>query len=269
MKAKDLLDAGQLSALVAELNEEVKRRPTDASLRTFLFEVLCFTGEYQRAERQLDAIGHQSESAGVGVEVYRNLLRAEIARQRCFSAGLRPTFLSAPPPYIQYHLDALDRLREEHSAEAGLLLEKSVQSRRPLKGRVEGRAFSSFRDSDDLLAPILEVFARDAYVWFPVEQIVNVTIAAPKYLRDLLWIRATIETTQGSGGEVFVPVLYTGSHLADDDRIRLGRMTDWRLAGDGLTRGLGQRTFLIDDEERGILEVRELEFEIDPRVENG
>jgi type VI secretion system protein ImpE len=269
MKAKDLLDAGQLSALVAELNEEVKRRPTDASLRTFLFEVLCFTGEYQRAERQLDAIGHQSESAGVGVEVYRNLLRAEIARQRCFSAGLRPTFLSAPPPYIQYHLDALDRLREENSAEAGLLLEKSVQSRRPLKGRVEGRAFSSFRDSDDLLAPILEVFARDAYVWFPVEQIVNVTIAAPKYLRDLLWIRATIETTQGSGGEVFVPVLYTGSHLADDDRIRLGRMTDWRLAGDGLTRGLGQRTFLIDDEERGILEVRELEFEIDPKVENG
>jgi protein involved in temperature-dependent protein secretion len=41
-------------------------------------------------------------------------------------------------------------------------------------------------------------------------------------------------------------------------------MTDWRSAGDGLTRGLGQRTFLIDDQERGILEVRELEFDTTP-----
>ena len=264
MKAKDLLDAGQLSALVAELNEEVKRRPTDGTLRTFLFEVLCFTGEYQRAERQLDAIGHQSESTGVGVEVYRKLLRAEIARQRCFSAGLRPTFLFAPPAYIQFHLDALDRLREQHVPEAGLLLEKSGEARRPLTGRLDTDAFASFRDSDDLLAPILEVFARDAYVWLPVEQIVKMTIAAPKYLRDLLWIPATIETAGGSGGEVFLPVLYVGSHEADDDRLRLGRMTDWQSAGEGVTRGLGQRTFLIDGQERGILEVREIEFDGTP-----
>jgi type VI secretion system protein ImpE len=260
MKAKDLLDAGQLSELVAELNEEVKRRPTDGSLRTFLFEVLCFTGEYQRAERQLDAIGHQTESAGVGVEVYRKLLRAEIARQRCFSAGLRPTFVTAPPPYIQWHLDALDRLREQHLAEAARMLEQSADARRPLPGRLDAEAFTSFRDSDDLLAPILEVFVRDAYVWLPMEHIVKVTMAAPKYLRDLLWIPATIETAGGSGGEVFLPVLYVGSHEAEDDRLRLGRMTDWRSAADGLTRGLGQRTFLIDGQERGILEVHALEF---------
>jgi type VI secretion system protein ImpE len=144
------------------------------------------------------------------------------------------------------------------------LLEKSAEARRPLRGRLDGEAFSLFRDSDDLLAPILEVFARDAYVWLPMEQVVKVTMAAPKYLRDLLWIPATIETAGGSGGEVFLPVLYVGSHGADDDRLRLGRMTDWRSAGDGLTRGLGQRTFLIDDQERGILEVRELEFDTTP-----
>jgi type VI secretion system protein ImpE len=263
MKAKEFLDAGQLSAVVSELNEEVKRDPSDGRLRTFLFEALCFAGEYERAERQLEAIGHQNESASIGVEVYRHLLRAETARQRCFSAGLRPTFLLEPPPYIHLHLEALNRVREKNFDEAGVLLAKSEQARHPRKGRAGGRPFASFRDSDDLLAPILEVFARDAYVWLPLEHIRKATIAAPKYLRDLMWVRATIESVGGSIGEVFLPVLYEGSHNEKDDRLRLGRMTDWKALGNGLARGVGQRTFLVDDEERGILEVHELDFEID------
>ena len=70
MKAKELLEANQLSAAVAELTQEVKHHPADSRLRTFLFEVLCFSGEFERAERQLDVIGHQNEKTGIGVEVY-------------------------------------------------------------------------------------------------------------------------------------------------------------------------------------------------------
>ncbi|MEO8340702.1 MAG: tetratricopeptide repeat protein, partial [Nitrospirota bacterium] len=96
MKAKELLEANQLSAAIEALTQDVKKQPTDTHLRTFLFEVLCFAGEYERAERQLDVIGHQNESAGIGVEVYRQLLRADKSRQRWFAEGLRPTFLLEP-----------------------------------------------------------------------------------------------------------------------------------------------------------------------------
>ena len=44
MKARELLQAGRLSAAVAALSEEVKLHPADVQLRTFLFELLCFAG---------------------------------------------------------------------------------------------------------------------------------------------------------------------------------------------------------------------------------
>jgi protein involved in temperature-dependent protein secretion len=39
MKAKELLNAGQLTAAIEQLNQEVRSHPTDSHLRTFLFRV--------------------------------------------------------------------------------------------------------------------------------------------------------------------------------------------------------------------------------------
>src|SRR5438105_2775459 len=88
--AKELLAAGELRAAIEELTREVKSNPADTSRRTFLFELLCFAGEWDRAERQLDVIGHQSVQAEVGVQAYRNNLKAERDRRRLFSDGLQP-----------------------------------------------------------------------------------------------------------------------------------------------------------------------------------
>ena len=118
MTAKELLDAGKLSAAIEQLNKEVKARPADGRLRIFLFELLCFAGDYQRADRQLEVIGHQSTSAEIGVQAYRQLMEAEKARQRLLSDGLQPNFLFPPPPYARLHLEAINRLRENRPTEA-------------------------------------------------------------------------------------------------------------------------------------------------------
>ena len=110
MKAKELLDANKLTAAIAEITQQVKSHPADHRLRTFLFETLCLAGEYERAERQLDVIGHQNESAGIGVEIYRQLIKAEQARERVFHKGARPTFVLPPPSYVEHHLEALHKL---------------------------------------------------------------------------------------------------------------------------------------------------------------
>ncbi len=261
MKAKELLDAGQLGAAIAELNEAVKAKPADIRLRTFLFELLCFSGDYDRAQRQLDVIGSQSEQAGIGVEVYRGLIRAETARSRLFSQGLKPSFLFEAPASIQLNLDALNRLREGQSSEAKALLQRSDERRPPISGKIGGQSFSRFRDYDDLLSPVLEVYAKDTYVWLPFEQIRKITIPQPKHLRDLLWAPATIEAGAGPPGEVFLPVLYAGSHQEENDQVRLGKVTEWKDLGEGLARGVGHRTFLVDQDERGLLEAREIEFD--------
>ena len=173
MKAQELLDAGHLSGAIEQLNQDVKSHPTDSRLRTFLFELLCFAGDYQRAERQLDVLGGQSTTAELGVQVYHNILAAEKPRRRLFSEGLRPDFLLDPPQYLRLHLEALNRLREDRPAEAKALLDQSEGSRSELKGRLEGRPFLDFRDADDLIGPFLEVIVHRNYVWLPFEQIAH------------------------------------------------------------------------------------------------
>lgn len=260
MQARELFEAGNLVAAIECLNHDVRAHPTDMQRRTFLFELLCFAGDYQRAARQLEAIGHQSSSADIGVQIYRNILTAEEARQRFFSHGLRPQFLFPPPAYTHFHLEALNRLRENRPAEARALLEQSEQSRPRLAGHLDGQAFADFRDADDLLAPFLEVIMHDDYVWLPFEQLKQMTIPAPQKLRDLLWLPATIEAHQGPVGGVFLPVLYAGSGTHDDDRVKLGRMTDWTSTDGGPVRGFGQRLFITDTDDRAMLEVRQVDF---------
>jgi type VI secretion system protein ImpE len=260
VKAKALLDAGHLSAAIAQLNNDVRSHPTDARCRTFLFELLCFAGDYQRATRQLDVLERQSTSAAVGAQVYRHTLAAEEARQRLFTHGLCPHFLFAPPPYIQLHLDAINLLREDQPAAARALLEQSARSQPHLTGQLAGQPFSEWRDSDDLLSPVLEVFVHTNYVWLPFEHIKRLTIPLPKRLRDLLWTPAMLEAHQGPVGEVFLPVLYPGSGEHANDQIKLGRMTEWQVVGEEVTRGLGQHLFVIDGHDQGLLEIRELAF---------
>jgi len=259
-KAEALLDEGQLEAAIQELTGLVKANPTDVRGRTFLFEVLVFAGEWERAERQLGVIGQQSAKSEVGVEVYRNNIKAERDRARLFSEGLHPHFLTEPPAYVDFHLEAINRIREGDTQEARKLLDRAEEERPALMGRLNDTPFLDFRDYNDLVGPLLELIVGDKYTWLPLERVTRVDLEAPKHLRDLLWVPARVETTDGTMGEVFIPALYAGSSRHSDDRIKLGRMTDWHEIGEGLYAGAGLRLFLVDDQDRPVLEARHIEF---------
>ncbi len=79
--------------------------------------------------------------------------------------------------------------------------------------------------------------------------------------RDLLWRCAHLIVRGGPDGEVFLSVLYPGAASEVNDQIRLGRSTDWR-GGDGVpVRGVGQRTFLVGEDARPILELQTVTFD--------
>ena len=75
--AKSQLDAGYLTAAVGSALNLVKANPTNETARTFLFELSCFSGDWDRAEKQLDVIGHQDTNAMVGSLIYRQNFKAE------------------------------------------------------------------------------------------------------------------------------------------------------------------------------------------------
>ena len=58
-KAKELFQAGRVSDAIAALGAWLRDNPTDAKRRTFLFELLCFAGEYDRAQKHLDVLAGQ------------------------------------------------------------------------------------------------------------------------------------------------------------------------------------------------------------------
>jgi type VI secretion system protein ImpE len=223
-----LFREGKLDEAVEALGQELQRDPTDLRRRTFLFELLCFAGNYDRAAKHLDVIAGASQDAAMGALIYQSALHAERTRQEMFRSGDYP-----------------------HSTV------------RPVSGTLNGSPFTSLADADPRIGARLEVFAAGEYQWLPLEHIASIRMGSPKRLRDLLWSPATLRTGPAFKGvelgEVLLPVLAPGSWEHDDDAVRLGRVTEW-VAADGGERPLGQKLLLVDGEEFPILEVRELDI---------
>jgi len=259
-EAKAQLDAGNLSGAVEAALNSVKAKPTDVAARTFLFELACFSGDWERAEKQLDVIGHQETNAMIGSLIYRQNLKAERDRLKLFSDSQKPEFMMSPPDYVIGLLTANNRLREGNLAEAREILDQVEEQRPAFTCKINGEEASDFRDYNDLTACVFEVIVKDTYVWLPIEQVEKIEFIAPKSLRDLFWIQAKVETTNGTNGEMFFPALYANSFKSDNDQIRLGRMTDWRDAGSEIFVGEGMRMFWFDGKDLPILELNEIEF---------
>lgn len=259
-KAQELLAASHLNEAIEELVRQVKANPNDSVSRTSLFELSCLAGDWERAERQLDVIGHQSTEAQLGVMVYRANINAERERRRVFTEGVQPHFLREPPAYVDLLVEALNQVNRGQMAEARTTLDRAEEERPAMAGKLNGKEFQDFRDYDDFIAPVLELIVKDKYVWLPFEQIKSIQISPPRQLRDMIWASAHVEALDGTIGEVYMPTLYAGTTDAANDQVRLGRMTDWRQLSDDLYRALGLRLFLVDGEDKTLFDATPVEF---------
>jgi type VI secretion system protein ImpE len=225
MIAKELFQNGKVREAQQALGAWLRAHPEDDAARTFLFELLCFSGDWDRAGRQLDVLSEGSQPAEFGAMLYRSAIHAERSRHELFTGADAP------------------------GDEAPV----------SLSGTLDGRAFHDIRDADPATGARLEFFAAGAYRRLSFGDIRSIRIEAPKRLRDTLWIPAVIQTSpslhDGRLGEVLLPALYPFSWKHPREGVWLGRETDW---SDG--RPLGQKTLLVDDEEVPLLEVRELEI---------
>jgi len=259
-EAKAQLDAGNLNEAIEAALSAVKSKPTDTAARIFLFELACFAGDYDRAEKQLDVIGHQDMTAMIGSQIFRQNLKAERDRLRLFSDSQMPEFLMPPPKYVEDLFTANNRLREGNTDEARAILDKVEEDRPAFACKINGEDFEDFRDYNDSTCCVFETIVKEKYAWIPFEQVQKIEFTAPKTLRDLFWVQANVEMTNGTNGEMFIPALYANSWRSDNDQVRLGRMTDWRDAGSEILVGEGMRLFWFGGQDKGILELKEIEF---------
>ena len=259
-RARALFDQGHLGHAIEELASEVKNDPTNSGLRTFLFELLCFAGDWDRAERQLDVIGHQNAQAQLAIAVYRNNIKAERERRRLFLDGTAPHFLTEPPAYVDLLLAAIKSLQSGSDSETRRLIDQVEQERPYISGRVNDSEFQDFRDCHELTSPVLELILHDKYTWLPFQHISRIEIETPVNLRDLLWTSARVEAKDGTTARVFLPALYPGSSEHPNDEVKLGKITEWKRVQEDRYLPIGSRLFVIDDDEKQIFETERIEF---------
>jgi type VI secretion system protein ImpE len=262
MSAADHFRAGRLTEAIAEAQAAVRSNPAHQASRYLLAELLCFTGELEKADKQLDAFGDLDPKSMMTVSMFRQLIRSEQAREQFFQDGRIPEFVEKPSPGLELHLKASMLLREGNAAEAGRTLAEAESQRTPVKGVCNDKRFDEFRDIDDVTSSFFEVYtATGKYFWLPFDKVDEVEFRAPDRSRHLLWRSARLALREGADLEVHFPAVYRGSARHPDDACKLGRKTDW-IGGDGEPmRGVGQRTFLVGDEAVGIMEMERITFE--------
>jgi len=255
-----MLDAGNLSGAIESTLSAVKSNPTDITARIFLFELSCFSGDWERAERQLDVIGQQDVNAMIGAHIYKQNFEAERDRMSLFSRGQIPECLMQPPNYVEGLLAAIAHVKDGKLKEAKEVVDQVEEKRPAFTCKVNGDESADFRDFNDLTCCVFEAIVKDSYTWLPFEQVQKVEFMEPKSLRDRYWMQAEIELTNGTKGEMFIPSLYSGSFKSDDDAIRLGRATDWREIGEDILVGDGVRLFQYEGGHIAISDINTIEF---------
>src|SRR5580658_1494849 len=233
MTAKQLFEAGRVRDAEAALSARLRERPSEVESRTFLFELLCFSGQYDRAQKQLNILAQGGQGAEMGAVLYFSALHAEKTRHEMFRKEEFPAVPAAASP----------------------------------PGKLNGKPFQSICDADPTVGARLEVFAAGAYLWIPFEHVASVQMEAPKRLRDTLWSPALVLTGpsfQGTDiGEVLIPAVYPFSWKSDDESVWLGRTTEWVADDQDHEYPVGQKMYLVDDQTVPLLEIRSLEFASD------
>ncbi|MBN1851493.1 MAG: hypothetical protein JW829_02170 [Pirellulales bacterium] len=261
MEALELFNAGSLAQAIVVATDGVRKDPTDTDVRFVLAELLCFRGEFGRADTHLDTIMNQDPSTAIGVSLMRHLIRAETWRRECFDKGRLPEFLSEPTEPIKHHLQLLVALRENDTGRAAEL-SRTIDDIRPfIPGSRRNHPFDDFRDTDDICCAFLEVLTGNGkYYWLPHDDINQMEVHEPKRPCDILWPRVTMETKSGINGDVYIPAIYEATRRQDKDSLILGREVAWD-EGEPPIRGLGMRTYWIGDEAIPLLDFGMIVFD--------
>lgn len=261
---EELIAAGQPAEALKRLQERVREKPQDAKLRTFLFQLLCVLGQWDRAQAQLELCGQLDHATLAMVNTYREALKCEVVREAVFAGKTTPIVFGQPQPWIASLAEALQADARGDVDLAAKLRSDALSAAPATSGTLDGAPFEWIADADSRLGPVLEAVVNGRYVWVPFAALAKISIEAPADLRDLVW--APVHLALANGGETvaLVPSRYVGSSAESDAALQLSRKTEWVELGVDQYRGLGQRILTTSDSELGLLEVREIVLQAAP-----
>lgn len=260
--AEERLRTGDLSGALEALQDDVRTRPNDASLRIFLFQLLSLQGDWERAQGQLAVVASLDPAARDLADTYLEAIRCEMVRADVFAGRAAPELGPDAPAWMTDLTHALRLDAHGAVAEAARLRQQAFEQAPASAGTIDGRPFTWIADADSRLGPVLEAIVDGRYRWIAWNDVQALGLAKPADLRDLIWLPAHLSMTSGADVTALLPARYAGSAGAADVAVVLGRKTVWNEVSPDTFHGLGQRIVATDSEELPLLEIRRIT--IDP-----
>lgn len=260
MNAQEALRAGDLDAALSHLQGEVRRRPADARLRIFLFQLLCVRGEWDRALTQLNVAGELDAGTLLMVQTYREALRCEVYRSAVFAGKRLPLSLGEPDAWFAPLVQSLSVGVEGRADDAASLRQAAYDDAPAIAGALNGQPFEWIADGDARMGPCLELIISGRYYWVPFHRIRSIEVEAPADLRDMVWAPAQLTWANGGQAVALIPTRYPGTEFSADPALRLARRTDWQEQSEGTYFGVGQRAFITDGGEFALLDARRIDI---------
>ena len=106
MSAEQLLKEGRLDEALAELQEQVRRKPADPNHRLFLFQLLAVLGRWDRALTQLKVVSEMDSSSLLMRAMYGPALQAEALRAEIFAGSRSPVIFGQPEEWMGWIVEA-------------------------------------------------------------------------------------------------------------------------------------------------------------------
>jgi type VI secretion system protein ImpE len=263
-RAETLLQQGDLPNSIQALQQSVRETPSEARLRVFLFQLLCVSGEWQRAAHQLDLSGELDAEYLPLVHMYRAVIDAESHRFDVFAGDLVPTLFGEPPAWIPHLIEALRLSAAGDSGPASQLRQMALEQAPAVPGRIDDRPFDWIADADSRLGPVLEAFIGGQYYWIPMQHLRRIEFETPNDLRDLVWLPARLEFENSANLAALIPSRYPGTESSETASLKLGRQTCWEEPSPGCYCGQGQRMLATDSDDYPMLEIRQISFGTTP-----
>lgn len=263
MDAIESLQAGDMDSALQQLQEQVRNDPADVNKRIFLFQLLSILGQWDRALTQLNVAGEMDAANLPMLHTYRELLQCEALRHEVFRGTRSPLLFGDPDQSMALLLQSLKAVADDQFDQAEQMRDQAYESVTTVPGTINGETFEWLADADSRIGPFLEAVVNGHYYWVPFSRIKSISFYKPEDLRDLVWLPAEFVWANEGQAVGMIPVRYPGSAEADDDPIRLARVTRWTELTPQTFIGLGQRMLVTDAGEYPLLEIRNIELNVD------
>ena len=133
----------------------------------FLFQLLCITGQWQRALTQLQVCGELDAGTLAMVATYRDAVQCEAVREAVMAGQTLPHVFGRPQAWVAWLAEALQADGRGDGASAAMLRAKALDAAPATSGTLNGERFEWIADADSRLGPVLEAVINGRYGWVP------------------------------------------------------------------------------------------------------